>query len=585
MKKLCYLQIMSIVALPVFAEVDSTISPDNAANSMLTQADRSTPVPGVSPVRRIVRDPAPVNREPLSDSFRTIDGSGNNLLNPSIGEAGIQLLRLVPSDYSDDILELAGADRPGARFISNIVSVQREAIPNDIGASDFLWQWGQFIDHDIDLTDGIDPPEEAAIPVPAGDPLFDPEGEGVIVIDFNRSLYDPNTGTGSDNPRQQINEITSWLDASMVYGSDSTRATALRTMDGSGRLRTSEGNLLPFNEAGFANAGGDSAALFLAGDVRANEQVGLTAMHTLFVREHNRIARSIGRDHPDLTGDQIYQQARQIVGAQIQVITYREYLPLLLGPNRLAPYSGYNPEINASIANVFASGGYRYGHSALSPTLLRLNAQGSPIAEGNLALRDAFFSPQRINDEGGIGPILRGLANQVCQRIDTLVVDDVRNFLFGPPGAGGFDLAALNIQRGRDHGIPSYNDVREALGLARAKSFADMTSDPEIRERLRNAYANVDDVDIWVGGLAEDHLPNAMVGELVFRILKEQFEALRDGDRFWYSLILRGDTLAEVEKTRLSDIIRRNTNIRSEIPDNVFRAVQNRGTSGSATDL
>ncbi len=561
--------------LPVFAEqAAGAPPPQQTPNALLAQADATAPAPGVSPVRRIVRDPAAPVQAPLNDHFRSIDGSGNNALVPSAGAAGIALLRLVPPDYADGIAALAGADRPSARAISNTVSAQNESIPNEFGASDFLWQWGQFLDHDIDLTDGIDPPEEAAIPVPSGDPFFDPEGTGNVVIDFNRSLYDLNTGTSRDNPRQQINEITSWIDASMVYGSDSVRATALRTMDGTGRLRTSEGNLLPFNEGGLANAGGSSASLFLAGDVRANEQVGLTAMHTLFVREHNRLAGQIAQDNPNLSGDEIYERARQIVGAEVQVITYREYLPLLLGPGRLAPYSGYRAEIDASIANVFATGGYRYGHSALSPTLLRLNAQGNPIAEGNLPLRDGYFSPQRITDEGGIAPVLRGLAKQVCQRIDPLVVDDVRNFLFGAPGAGGFDLAALNIQRGRDHGLPGYNEVREAYGLARAQSFAAITSSPEIRQRLQDAYASVDDVDLWVGGLAEDHLPDAMVGELVSRILKEQFEALRDGDRFWYQSILHGDTLIEVENTRLADVIRRNTNIGTEIPDNVFRVPQ-----------
>ena len=107
-------------------------------------------------------------------------------------------------------------------------------------------------------------------------------------MSFNRSLYDPDTGTGLDNPRQQINEISAWIDASNVYGSDLERATALRTLDGTGRLKTSAGNLLPFNTEGFANAGGSGPTLFLAGDVRANEQIGLTAMHVLFMREHNR---------------------------------------------------------------------------------------------------------------------------------------------------------------------------------------------------------------------------------------------------------------------------------------------------------
>ena len=300
-------------------------------------------------------------------------------------------------------------------------------------------------------------------------------------------------------------------------------------------------------------------------------KIALIAMHTLFVREHNRQAARIAEQNPSLSGNQIYEQARRIVGAQMQVITYQEYLPILLGPHALAPYEGYKPEVDASISHLFSAASYRYGHSALSPTLLRVDASGNEITEGHLALRDAFFSPQRITDEGGIDPILRGLAYQLCQQIDPYVVDDVRNFLFGPPGAGGFDLVALNIQRGRDHGLPSYNDVREALGLSRAQIFAEVSSNPAIQRQLTEAYNHVDDIDVWVGGLAEDHLPNAMVGELIFTVLKEQFEVLRDGDRFWYRLIFDQETIATLENTRLADIIRRNTYIDQEIPDNVFR--------------
>ena len=127
------------------------------------------------------------------------------------------------------------------------MSSQDELIPNTLNASDYVWQWGQFVDHDIDLTDGVNPPEPADIPVPAGDPFFDPLDTGTQVIAFNRSVFDTSTGTGIDNPRQQINKITAWIDASNVYGSDVERAIALRTNDGTGRLNTSAGDLLPFN--------------------------------------------------------------------------------------------------------------------------------------------------------------------------------------------------------------------------------------------------------------------------------------------------------------------------------------------------
>lgn len=564
---------LSCMITPAIAQNADGANPPPEPNPLLQEADQTTPDPGVSPVRRINRQLSPPPAAPLSDDrFRSIDGSGNHATDSIRGATHILLSRWIPAAYTDGVQALAGQNRLSPRAISNRVSAQPAAFPNARGASDFLWQWGQFLDHDIDLTDGANPPELANIGVPAGDPYFDPDGTGTMSITFNRSLYDPASGgISADNPRQQINEITAWIDASNVYGSDQERALALRTNDGAGRLRVSEGNLLPFNTEGLANAGGSSAMLFLAGDVRANEQVGLTTMHTLFMREHNRLADEIRAANPDLDGEEIYQRARRLVGAQMQVITYREYLPALLGPDALAPYTGYRPEVNANIANIFATGAYRYGHSALSPTLLRLDAQGNEIAAGHLALRDAFFAPQRLTDEGGIEPILRGLAHQVCESIDPYVIDDVRNFLFGPPGAGGFDLAALNIQRGRDHGLPDYNAVRIALNLAPRRRFAEINADPEIQTRLAAAYASVDDIDVWVGGLAEPPQPGAMVGELIFTVLKAQFEALRDGDRYWYQQTLTPEEIQQVENTRLADIIRRNTTINQEISDNVFR--------------
>ena len=506
------------------------------------------------------------------NDVRSIDGSGNNLQKPLMGATFTELVRYVFSEYEDGISEMSEAGRPSARLVSNIVSSQEESIPNTLNASDYIWQWGQFLDHDIDLTDGANPAEAANISVPAGDHYFDPLDTGTQVISFNRSVYNTLTGTGIDNPRQQMNKITSWIDASNVYGSDVVRAVALRTNDGTGRLATSAGNLLPFNIQGLPNDGGDDDPfLFLAGDFRSNEQVGLTSMHTLFVREHNRYVQNLAAQNPGLNGDELYERGRRFVGALMQVITYSEFLPALLGQGAISAYTEYNPNVDASIANIFSTAGYRFGHSMLSTEILRLDQNLNEIPEGNLPLRDAFFSPELLTDEGGIDPILRGLAKQLSQKVDPFIVNDVRNFLFGPPGAGGFDLAALNIQRGRDHGLPYYNDVREQMGLSRVESFQDISSDPDIQMRLEDAYGDVNKIDLWTGGLAEDPVLGSHLGELFHFIVVEQFKALRDGDRFWYHHDLSGSELEEVQSTRLSDVVRRNTDIGFELQDDVFR--------------
>ncbi|WP_454061843.1 peroxidase family protein [Candidatus Nitrospira salsa] len=497
---------------------------------------------------------------------RTIDGTNNNIHNPDWGGRNTPLLRIMESDYTDEIHEPAGSTRLSARAISNMVAAQDHLTQNSKRASDFVWQWGQFIDHDIDLTEGAHPTEPYDILIPTGDHHFDSQSTGTQIMPFTRSAY----ADTSNKPREQVNHITAFLDASMVYGSDPIRAHALRTNDGTGRLKMSKGRFLPYNIEGLPNAGGPDPSLFLAGDVRANEQVGLTAMHTLFVREHNRLAKSIRRNYRTLTGDKVYERARRKVGALIQIITYNEFLPVLLGKNALRPYRGYKPWVNPSIANVFSTAAYRFGHSMLSPQLLRLKKNGRPIRADHLPLREAFFAPWRITKEQGIAPVLRGLANQQAQEIDPYIIDDLRNFLFGLPGNGGFDLASLNIQRGRDHGLQSYNGVRIAMGLHPATSFADITSDVDLQQRLATAYLTVEDVDLWVGGLAEDHHRQAMVGKLFFKILTNQFERLRDGDRLWYQNSFSRRQIKNLENTTLADVIRRNTPITHEIHDNVF---------------
>lgn len=535
---------------------------------LLREADRQAVDPMVSPVQRIERRPGGMDQLPRSVDVPSVDGVDHNLDQPQLNATHEQLRRRFAPAYADGVSALAGADRPSAREVSNQLHAQDVEIENARGASDFLWQWGQFIDHDVDLTDGADPAELAPIAVPSGDAWFDPESSSNAYIVLNRSLYDSDTGLGAGNPRQQVNEITGWLDGSMVYGSDETRASTLRTFS-DGRLATSEGDLLPFNTAGLSNAGGPSDQLFLAGDVRANEQIGLTAMHTLFMREHNWWAERIQNEQPRLSDEQIYQQARAMVIAEIQSITYREFLPVLLGDEAIAPYRGYDRRVDARIFNAFSTAAYRLGHSMLSPTLLRLGADNQTIDAGDLALRDAFFSPQLIN-EGGIEALLRGLAAQRCQELDVYVIDDIRNFLFGAPGSGGFDLASLNIQRGRDHGLPSYVEVRRELRLPRIRRFADINPDQEIQQRLAATYQTVEQIDLWSGLLAEAHVRGAMVGPTMQRLLADQFTALRDGDRFYFEGRMDRRQMDSIRQTQLSDIIRRNSDIGQELPDDVF---------------
>ena len=159
---------------------------------------------------------------------------------------------------------------------------------------------------------------------------------------------------------------------------------------------------------------------------------------------------------------------------------------------------------------------------------------------------------------------------EVFRSIDPHIVDEVRNFLFGGPGAGGFDLASLNVQRGRDHGLPSYNHVRRALGLAPVSNFADINPDPVVQENLSLAFASVEEIDLWMGGLSEPHMPGALVGQTFRTILIDQFERSRDGDRFWYEIYLPALLVAIVQQQTLARIIARNTTLGPELLADVF---------------
>lgn len=491
----------------------------------------------------------------LAADLESIDGTGNNLLHPDWGSAGTAFLRLAPAQYADGISTPAGGDRPSARAISNALAAHPATdLINNRDLSAFIYAWGQFLDHDIDLT--LSGSERFNIAVPLGDPWFDPNATGTQVIGLVRSGFDPATGVTS--ARQQVNAITAFIDGSQVYGSDAETAASLRTFVG-GKLKTSDGNLLPTDP--------NNPAFFTAGDVRANENVELIAMQTLFVREHNRLADQLAKGNPQLSDEQIYQQARRMVIGELQVITYKEFLPALLGPGALRPYAGYNPKVNPGIANEFATAAFRLGHSMLGSDVEFLDNNGQSVRD-SVGLREAFFNPDLVR-ETGIDPILKYLASDRAEEIDTRVVDDVRNFLFGAPGQGGLDLASLNIQRGRDHGLADYNTVRAAYGLPRVKSFAEITSDPNLQKQLKDVYGSVDKVDLWVGGLAETHLPGASVGPLFARIIGDQFARLRDGDRFWYQRVFSGDELRRLEQTTLAEVIRNNTTI-SNLQPNVF---------------
>jgi peroxidase len=488
-------------------------------------------------------------------NFRQYDGSENNVAEPGINATGAAFVRLGPARYTDGTGAMV--DGPNPRTISNLVVGEGEAAtPNEQGLSGMMYAWGQFIDHDMirGRSDGV---SRIDVKVPEGDPDF---RDGSTILQ-SRLVTHPDSGTGPDNPQAALNFSTGWLDGSVVYGTDPATAAALRTPDG--RMRISDSDNLPIVDGAFA-----------AGDPRAAENPSLTALHTLFLREHNWQVDRLAAADPSLSGDELYEKAKAIVAAEIARITYDEFLPPLLGEEALAPWRGYDPSVDASITAEFAGAAWRWGHSTVSAETERKGETGEVEGEG-FELRDVFFmSPEAFAEGSGADGFLRHLSTDLSQAMDGRIVADLRNFLVDFDV--GQDLAALNIQRGRDMGLPTFNRTRKALGLDPYTDFSQVTDDAATVAALREAFATVDDIDLWTGGLSEGLAPGGFVGPTFGGVIARQFEALRDGDRLWYENgAFDAETLADIKSTSLSDLILRHTGTQY-LQDHVFTFFERR---------
>ena len=555
---------------------------------------------------------------------RSLDGSGNNVRHPDWGQTFTQYLRVTDPNYADGVSQPVSG--PSARYISNrIFNDEGQNLFSENGVTQWAWTWGQFLDHTFGLRDET-PAENLPIPFDKHDPLEEFQND-VGSIDFARTLAAPGTGTTKHNPRQQINTVSSYIDAFSVYGGTNARLEWLRNGPVDGNMANNAATLmLPGGYLPHVTARGDAstappmdlmgqlagnpADAVVAGDVRANENIALTSVHTLMAREHNRI---VGLLPSSLSNEQKFQIARRVVGAEEQYITYNEFLPSL--GVRLAPYRGYDPHVNASLSNEFATVGYRM-HSMVhgdfdldvpagtysASLLATFAAEGIVVSTAvngdqliTIPLTLAFGNPDLLQQIGE-GPLVASLANNSQYKNDEQIDNSMRSVLFQIPKPGSTepcgtpvispncfadvsDLGAIDIQRGRDHGTPLYNDLRRAYGLSPVRSFTDITGEstdqlprgltintPGILDfiklyditgnplplgnqedatvgirrttlaaRLKAIYGSVDKVDAFVGMVSEKHVPGTEFGPLQLAMWTKQFTALRDGDRYFYA--------------------------------------------------
>ncbi|KAK6307082.1 hypothetical protein J4Q44_G00222300 [Coregonus suidteri] len=540
--------------------------------------------------------------------YRSHDGTCNNLQHPMWGASLTAFQRLLKSVYDNGFNLPRGASSrhhnghalPLPRLVSTTM-IGTETITPDDRYTHMLMQWGQFLDHDLDSTvaalsqsrfsDGqlctnvcTNDPPCFPIQFPPGDPRQARSGARCMFF---------------------INQLTSYIDASNVYGSSRHESEEVRDLASQrgllkqGIVQRSGKPLLPFATGPPTECMRDEnespIPCFLAGDHRANEQLGLTAMHTVWFREHNRVATELLRLNPHWDGDTIYHEARKIVGAQMQHITYNHWLPKVLGDagmKLMGDYRGYNPNINAGILNAFATAAFRFGHTLINPILYRLDEHFQPIPQGHISLHRAFFSPFRIVNEGGIDPLLRGLFGVAGKmRVSTQLLNtELTERLFSMAHSVALDLAAMNIQRGRDHGIPPYNDYRTFCNLTSAQSFDDLRNEiknPQVREKLQRLYSTPLNIDLFPALMAEDLVPGSRLGPTLMCLLAAQFKRLRDGDRFWYENpgVFTPAQLTQLKQASLTRVLCDNGDNITRIQQDVFNVAELPHGYGSCEEI
>ncbi|KAG5834782.1 hypothetical protein ANANG_G00265220 [Anguilla anguilla] len=563
---------------------------------------------------------------PQINTYRTATNVCNNLRNPRLGASNTPFTRWLPAEYEDGFSQPRGSDPrrryngfllPLVRQVSNQILTTTE-VDNDQMFTHLLTIFGQWVDHDLTFTptspsirsfnNGIDCDatcEQAnpcfPIPIPRQDPRFNSNSQ--TCLPFFRSAPACGTGStgsifGANNVREQINSLTAYLDVGQVYGSEDAQARDLRDLTNDGgllrinqRFNDSGREHLPFStmvpnrcatRQKITNTSGlEEVPCFVGGDVRVDENIGLTSLHTLFLREHNRLARALRQLNPHWSSETLYQEARKIMGGYHQVIIYRDYLKAIVGPNAfsrfLSNYPGYDENVDPTISNVFATAAYRFAHLAIQPFIFRLdeNYQEHPQFP-NVPLHKAFFTPWRVVFEGGIDPLIRGLVGSPA-KLNTqnhMMVEALRDRLFQFTSRLALDLGALNMQRGRDHGIPGYNAWRRLCGLSQPRNvfeLARVLRNFPLAQRLLQLYGTPANIDVWLGGVAEPFVPGGRVGPLFGCLITTQFQKIRQGDRLWWQNkgVFTSRQRASIARVSLARIICDNTGIR-DVPGDPF---------------
>ncbi|XP_046358503.1 peroxidasin-like [Haliotis rufescens] len=440
------------------------------------------------------------------DIYRTLDAECNNLLHPSWGTPMRKLLRVLTPQYDDGrgrprhYRGMASA-LPSTREVSGSCHPSDSSTTRDLEFSNMAMQWGQFLDHDITGTPEANKTKECCTDHSANGthPDYYTGGEcyPINIMPNDRYFRNPCMEFRRSMPaeqyerREQMNIITAYIDASQIYGSSTQEMTESRSFHG-GLLKSGEHDMLLRNTTIKRPClKSDSNSCFFSGDVRVNEFPSLTSLHTVFHREHNRIARNLAVINPHWDDESLFQETRKIIAAAMQVISYEEYLPIVLGRRGMRRYDldtpyRYNPHVNPEIINSFATAAYRFGHSMIDRTLKTLRNPRHKIDQ-------MYFRPSfNLNQNGkGLDSLIEGIIQSPCQKSDRFFTLGVTDHLFQdfPTTGISFDLAARNIQRGRDHGLPPY----VAFHNFASQYYPELSRGPFVRNQDPNSpmFANM----------------------------------------------------------------------------------------------
>lgn len=314
-------------------------------------------------------------------------------------------------------------------------------------------------------------------------------------------------------------------------------------------------------------------------------------LHVVFLREHNKIAEELSRMRSDWDDERVFQETRRIIVAELQQITYNEFLPVMIGqeamknynlelPPDVSAHSSYNSSVDATIFNSFSTAAYRFGHTLVNG-LIQLFMDDAVI--GSYNVRDNYARSDQVfqfrNGTSGFDLILNGLIHQNAQASNGEIHSDLSNHLFMSPTFIGSDLASRNIQRGRDHGLPAYNEFRKYCNLDPLEDSWETGRTTDINEvtwaKLASLYESPLDIDLYTGGLSETQVDGGLSGPTFVCLQSIQFQRLMKGDRYFYTHAenpgrFTPQQLTALRNRRLGDIICDNSNGIKETATNVF---------------